>query len=121
MHGGAKPELRRLPAGALLTEQGATADDLYLLLDGLIGVSVDGRDLGELGSGAVIGERAILEGGRRTATVRAATPCLVAVAARHQIDHESLARLAAHHHREDTVAADEPAAPVRDGNVLKTS
>jgi len=62
MHGGAKPELRRLPAGALLTEQGAAADDLYLLLDGLIGVSVDGKDLGELGPGAVIGERAILEG-----------------------------------------------------------
>ena len=44
MHGGAKPESRRLPAGALLTEQGAAADDLYLLLDGLIGVSVDGKD-----------------------------------------------------------------------------
>jgi len=104
MHGGAKPELRRLPAGALLTEQGAAADDLYLLLDGLIGVSVDGKDLGELGPGAVIGERAILEGGRRTATVRAATPCLVAVAARHQIDTDSLARLAVYHHREDALA-----------------
>jgi hypothetical protein len=104
MHGGAKPEMRRLPAGALLTEQGATADDLYLLLDGLISVSVDGKDLGELGPGAVIGERAILEGGRRTATVRAATPCLVAVAAKHQIDHESLAQLAESHHREDAQA-----------------
>jgi CRP-like cAMP-binding protein len=88
----------------LLTEQGAAADDLYLLLDGLIGVSVDGKDLGELGPGAVIGERAILEGGRRTATVRAATPCLVAVAARHQIDTDSLPRLAVYHHREDALA-----------------
>jgi CRP-like cAMP-binding protein len=104
MHGGAKPELRRLPAGALLTEQGAPADDLYLLLDGLIGVSVDGKDLGELGPGAVIGERAILEGGRRTATVRAVTPCLIAVAGKHQIDTGSLARLAEYHHREDTLA-----------------
>jgi CRP-like cAMP-binding protein len=48
--------------------------------------------------------KAILEGGRRTATVRAATPCLVAVAARHQIDRESLARLAEYHHREDALA-----------------
>lgn len=58
------------------------------------------------GSGtlAVIGERAILEGGRRTATVRAVTGCLVAVAAKHQIDFGSLARLAEYHHREDALA-----------------
>jgi Cyclic nucleotide-binding domain len=101
MHGGAKPAIRRLPAGSLLTEQGAAADDLYLLLDGLLSVSADGRELGELGPGAIIGERAIIEGGRRTATVRAVTDCVVAVAARDQIDRSSLARLAQYHHRED--------------------
>lgn len=37
-------------------------------------------------------------------TVRAVTPCLIAVAGKHQIDTDSLARLAEYHHREDALA-----------------
>ena len=38
------------------------------------------KPLAELGPGAILGERAVLEGGRRTATLRAVTPVRVAVA-----------------------------------------
>ncbi len=101
MRGGARPAVRKLPKGALLTEQGEPGDDIYLLLDGVLSVWVDGAQVAELGPGAVIGERALLEQGRRTATLRAVTGCVVATAARNQIDRDSLASLAGLHHRED--------------------
>jgi hypothetical protein len=101
MRGGARPAVRKLPKDALLTEQGEPGDDIYLLLDGLLSVWVDGVQVAELGPGAVIGERALLEHGRRTATLRAVTGCVIAAAAKDQIDRDSLASLAGLHHRED--------------------
>ena len=101
MRGGARPAVRKLPQDALLTEQGEPGDDIYLLLDGLLSVWVDGAQVAELGPGAIIGERALLEHGRRTATLRAVTGCVIATAAKHQIDQDSLASLAGLHHRED--------------------
>jgi hypothetical protein len=101
MRGGARPAVRKLSKDALLTRQGEPGDDIYLLLDGLLSVWVDGAQVAELGPGAVIGERAVLEHGRRTATLRAVTGCVIATAAKHQIDQDSLASLAGLHHRED--------------------
>ena len=62
--------------------------------------------LAELGPGAVIGERALLEGGARTSTVVAVTPLRVAVAARDAVDLDRLRTLAESHHREDLVDAE---------------
>ena len=101
MRGGAKPAIRKLAKDMLLTEQGAPGGDVYLLLDGVLSVWVDGTQVGELGPGAVVGERALLEQGRRTATLRAVTDCVIATAAQSQIDRDSLAGLAEQHHRED--------------------
>jgi hypothetical protein len=101
MRGGAKPAVRRLAKDAVLTEQGEYGDDIYLLLDGVLSIWVNGTQVGELGPGAVVGERAALGDGRRTATLRAATGCVIAAAASNQIDRASLARLAEGHHRED--------------------
>jgi hypothetical protein len=101
MRGGAKPAIRKLAKDALLTEQGEPGGDIYLLLDGVLSVWVDGTQVGELGPGAVVGERALLEDGRRTATLRAVTDSVIATAAKDQIDRTSLARLAEEHHAED--------------------
>lgn len=101
MRGGRKPSIRTLDAEQVLTEQGAPGDELYLLLDGVLRVDVDGEALAELGPGAVVGERAVLEGGRRTATLVAVTACRVAVAAADDLDREALERLAEGHRRED--------------------
>ena len=43
---------------------------------------------------------ALLEHGRRTATLTAVTDCLVATAGHDQVDRDSLASLAGQHHRE---------------------
>ena len=101
MRGGVKPTVRKLATGRLLTEQGKPGDDIYLLLDRVLSVAVDGTQVGELGPGAVVGERALLEDGRRTATLRAVTGCVIATAAKDQIDRDILASLAELHHREE--------------------
>lgn len=104
MRGGAKPELRRLRQGDHLTRQGEPGNELYLLLDGVLAVDVDGRKLAELGPGAIIGERAILEGGTRTATLTAASDCRVAVAHADAIDKHRLQELSQGHRREEDPA-----------------
>jgi len=101
MRGGFRPRVRKLVAGDLLTRQGEEGDELYLLLDGVLGVSVDGEDLAELGPGAVLGERAVLEGGLRTATLTARTPCKVAVARADELDPDALVELREGHRREE--------------------
>jgi hypothetical protein len=100
MRGDGKPKVRRLEAEELLVEQGEEGDELFLLLDGVLAVEVDGKPLVELGPGAVLGERALLEGGRRTSTLRAVTACRVAVVPGDGVDREALAQLAEGHHRE---------------------
>jgi hypothetical protein len=101
MRGDKKPEIRRVKEGHVLVEQGSSSDDLFLLLNGLLVVEIDDEKLAELGPGAVFGERAVLEGGTRTATVRAVTECKVAVAPSGQIDVDKLATLASGHRREE--------------------
>jgi CRP-like cAMP-binding protein len=98
MRGGAKPAIRNLAQGGLLTGQGEPGADIYLLLDGVLSVGVDGTQVAELGPGAVIGERALLDHGRRT--LCAVTDCVIAVAASTQIEQDTLATLAELRHRE---------------------
>ena len=100
MRGGEKPEVRHLAAGEVLVEQGSAGAELFVLLDGVLTVAVDGNVLAEIGPGAVLGERAVLEGGSRTSTLRAVTACRVAVATADQIDREHLTTLAEGHRRE---------------------
>jgi hypothetical protein len=96
-----KLERRKLAEGETLVEQGAEGDDLYLLLDGVLAVEVDGEEIAEMGPGTMLGERASLEGGVRTATLRARTPCRVVVIPVKIVGDRELARLAADRHRED--------------------
>jgi hypothetical protein len=101
MRGGAKPEIRTLKPKAALTEQGQPGTELFLLLDGLLQVEVDGEPVAEIGPGAILGERALLEGGPRTATLRALTPSRVAVATADQLKREELEELSQRHRREE--------------------
>ncbi len=100
MRGGAKPEVRSYKSGATLVAQGDEGTDLFLLLDGVVSVRVDDEAVAELGPGAILGERAVLEGGRRTASLIASTACRVAVARAEQVDRAALEELAQGHRRE---------------------
>jgi hypothetical protein len=90
-----------LDAGDTLVEQGQIDDRIFLLLNGVLVVEVDGEVLGEIGPGAVLGERAVLEGGRRTATIRAVTRCRLVAVPADRIDREKLVTLSGGHRREE--------------------
>lgn len=100
MRGGEKPKIRRLPAGERLTTQGEPGTEIYLILDGLFSVDVDGRTVAELGPGAIVGERAALEGGVRTATLTATTRARVAVTTADRLKEGDMVALAVGHERE---------------------
>ena len=106
MRQGAKPRIERLEEGDTLTRQGSEGSDLFVLLDGVLSVEVDGNEVGQVGPGAVLGERAVLEGGLRTSTLRAVTPCKVAVAAGADLDPQVLTEVSRTHRREDSPGAD---------------
>jgi hypothetical protein len=97
MSGGAKPEIRTLKQGDYLVHQGDPGDSLFLLLDGVLSVTMDGEGIAEVGPGVVLGERAVLEGGIRTASLQASTPVRVAVAKADNIDRDALVALREHH------------------------
>jgi len=104
MRGGTPPTIREVRAGTVLAEQGTRGEELFLLLNGVLVVEVDGVQLAELGPGAVLGERAALEGDIRTATLRAVTDCKVAAVPADALDRHALVELADGHRREGSPA-----------------
>lgn len=102
MRGGGKSSIRKVRAGGFLTEQGSKGDDVFLLLNGVVIVEVDGEAVAELGPGAILGERSALEGGLRTSTVRALTKTTVAIVRADQIAEDERTQLSAGHRREST-------------------
>jgi hypothetical protein len=100
MQGGEKPRIRRLRAGETLVRQGDRGADVFLLLDGVLRVEHDGKRLAEYGPGAMLGERAHLEGGLRTSSLIAVTACRVACVAGDQLEHRALHELSSDHRRE---------------------
>ena len=99
--GGRPPRVTKVKAGDVILAEGETADDIVLVLDGVVEVEAADTVLASLGPGAVLGERASLEHGRRTATVRAVTNCRIVSYLAADLSPKDLRELAAGHHRED--------------------
>jgi hypothetical protein len=88
----------RFSPGDLIVEQGETgvrSNMVYLVLDGVLEVVVDGEVVGELGPGAIVGERAQLEDGARTASLRAKTAGKVIGVPGEELNREALEQVAA--------------------------
>jgi CRP-like cAMP-binding protein len=86
--GCSKAELRELALvadeaslreGVVLTKEGSTGREFFVLVDGTVRVSRKGRKLAELGAGDWFGEIALLTSAPRTATVTATSPVRVLV------------------------------------------
>ena len=63
-----------VPAGHVLTKEGDTGQEFFVLVEGKVEVKAKGKSLGDRGGGDFIGEIALLEDTKRTATVTAKTP-----------------------------------------------
>jgi CRP/FNR family cyclic AMP-dependent transcriptional regulator len=68
-----------LPEGATLTKEGDIGHEFFVIVDGETQVKRKGRNLGTRGPGDFIGEIALVEQVRRTATVTAKTDLRVFV------------------------------------------
>jgi len=92
---------RDVAAGEALLEQDEPGLSLYLILDGVLDVEVDGETVAQVGPGAIVGERASLEGGMRTATLRAKTTKVRTMEVPHElVDTGEITALASSHRRE---------------------
>ncbi len=81
-----------LPAGSWLMREGEAGEEMFVVLSGSLEVSIVEGQVNEVvatrGPGDVVGEMALLGSGRRTASVRAATPVTLLA-----VDREALAAL----------------------------
>ena len=83
----ARAAQRVLGQGEVLVRQGDDADSLFLVVDGKLDVSLDtGVALEQLGPFAIVGEIALLVGGKRSATVKAAARATVCEITRGHFD-----------------------------------
>jgi CRP-like cAMP-binding protein len=71
------PDINGFQPGATITEQGSRASEVFLLIEGLADVLVDGAPAGTIKGGELFGMVPALTGIPRTATVVAAEPCMV--------------------------------------------
>lgn len=104
MTGAAKPKIMKIDKGTSLVRQGEKGSDVYLILDGVLRIDVNGERVAEYGPGALLGERAHLEQGVRTSSIVAVTNSRVASVPGESLDRTSLEQLSTGHRREDTSA-----------------
>jgi CRP/FNR family transcriptional regulator, cyclic AMP receptor protein len=63
-----------VPAGYVLTKEGASGKELIVIVEGAAEVRRRGRKINDLGAGDFLGEIALISGAARTATVRTTQP-----------------------------------------------
>jgi len=93
-------ERREVKEGETLVEQDQSATEVFLVLDGMLDVEVDGEIVAQVGPGAIVGVRSSMEGGLRTSTLRAASRCRVVVIPEGELEQSELAAIAAGQRRE---------------------
>lgn len=104
MRGEGKRTPTTFSVGDLVVEQGDASEEsnmVYLVLDGVLEVVIDGEVIGEVGPGAIVGERAQLENGARTASLRAKTAGKVVGVPAEELNREALEQVAAGRREEE--------------------
>ena len=68
-----------LPEGRVVTRQGASAAEFFVIIDGSVRIDRDGEQLADLGPGDFFGELSLLGDIPRTATATCTTACRLLV------------------------------------------
>jgi CRP/FNR family cyclic AMP-dependent transcriptional regulator len=82
-----RSEDMELGAGTVLCREGEVGQEFFVILEGQVDVKRKGKRIGTRGAGDFIGEIALLEDIKRTATVTAKTPLHVFVLTRPAFQH----------------------------------
>lgn len=80
---------RQIPRGELLVKEGDAGDELFIITNGFVEVLLETprRVVVNLGTGQITGEMALVDGGPRSATLRAVSaPTIVQVITRSDFD-----------------------------------
>lgn len=71
------PDLINLPPGEVLLSEGKPGDEMYVLMEGVVDVTVKGIRIDRLEQGTIFGEMAMVDDRPRSATITTATDCCV--------------------------------------------
>ena len=72
--------------GRVLATEGTPGEEFVVVVEGTASATCRGEEIGQIGPGSFFGELALLDGGPRTATVRAITSMQVLVLDRSEFD-----------------------------------
>ncbi len=67
----------KFAAGTVIFEEGAPADDMYVIVQGEVEISLRGKKLALASAGEIVGEMALLKNASRSATVTAKSDCVL--------------------------------------------
>jgi len=84
-------DLLEFSAGAVIMEEGQEGNVVYVVMEGNVAISLNGKILATAGPGEIVGEMALINKDMRSATVKAMTDCVLA-----QIDQSSFDSLLRH-------------------------
>jgi CRP-like cAMP-binding protein len=73
-----------VPAGQVLTRQGASGSEFFVIVDGSVRIDVDGETVRTLEPGDFLGEIALVDDGPRTATATTVSPSKLLVLGRRE-------------------------------------
>ncbi len=71
-------DLLKFPAGSTIFEEGTEGDFMYVIVEGKIRLTLQNEYIGEESPGGIVGEMALLDSDKRSATATALTDCLLA-------------------------------------------
>ncbi len=68
-------EFMIVPAGQVIFQKGGIADQMYVVIEGEVEITIDGKFLDITGVGGIVGEMALIDSSPRSATAIAKTEC----------------------------------------------
>lgn len=71
------PDYVLYPAGQVLVSEGELGDKMFILLEGELAITIEGRPIDRLRTGSVFGEMALVDSRPRSATVTAVSDCKI--------------------------------------------
>jgi CRP/FNR family transcriptional regulator, cyclic AMP receptor protein len=83
-------DLKEVAAGQTLFKEGDVGNLMYVLISGTVQISVNNKVVEFAEPGSIVGEMAMIDEGRRSATVKAMSDCRFQPVDRHQFDHHVL-------------------------------